>query len=388
MIKMNDISISADNQLIHGGDVYRNKVRLDFSVSLDPLDMPEEIKAAMLAGVSEAGRYPDPLQQKLREEIALLEGVSPEEVICGNGASELLMAAVHAVMPQKALITAPCYAGYAKALEASDAKIDEYMLSEADSFVLGEDFADRITDDTDMVFIADPNNPNGKAIDPLIKERIIRRCEEKGAVLVLDECFLPLCTAGIDAEEDAGKNSKDISQTGASNISEDFSQAGAHANRNERSRYGRDLQLRAFTKTFAIPGVRLGYMISRDREMLAKIKKQLPEWNVSRIAEMTGEAAARLLRGTDYLERSLSLIRQERTYLEESLRALGVKVYPSDVNYLLIKSRPGMYEELLERGILIRRCANFSGLDESYFRIAVRKHEDNAELVRQISEML
>ena len=63
---MNDISISADNQLIHGGDVYRNKVRLDFSVSLDPLDMPEEIKTAMLAGVSEAGRYPDPLQQKLR----------------------------------------------------------------------------------------------------------------------------------------------------------------------------------------------------------------------------------------------------------------------------------------------------------------------------------
>lgn len=345
---------SVTDQLIHGGDVYRNRVRLDFSVSLDPLDMPAEIKAAMLEGISEAGQYPDPLQQKLRDEIALLEGVSPEEVICGNGASELIMAAVHAVRPEKALVTAPCYAGYAKALEASGAKVTEHALREADGFALGEDFANHITDDTDMVFFADPNNPNGRLTDPAVKDGIIKKCEISQAVAVIDECFYPLA--------------KGRSGSG-----------GLHDTA---------LHLKAFTKTFAIPGVRLGYMISADTGLLAGIKKQLPEWNVSRIAERTGEAAARMLRETDYLERSLKLIETERSYLGDSLSALGMKVYPSDVNYLLVRGRPGLYGELLRRGILVRNCANFSGLDERYFRIAVRKHGDNEELIKNIGEIL
>ena len=352
--------------IVHGGDVYRNNVRLDFSVSLNPLDMPEEIRNAMLEGISEAGQYPDPLQQRLREEVALLEGVCPDEVICGNGASELLMAAVHAFMPKKALLTAPCYAGYSKALEAVSAAVEEYELKEEGDFALRPDFVDRIDDFTDMVFISDPNNPDGRRIDPLLKRRIIERCEETGAILVIDECFLPLSASGTEIISNT--------ETGTLTLTDDTDEAVS----------GTALHLRAFTKTFAIPGIRLGYMISRDQSKTERIRKQLPEWNVSRIAERTGEAAAKLLRETDYLERSMKTVTEERKYLTGELTSLGIKVYPSDANYILIKSSPELYDELLKRGILIRSCSNFSGLDDTFFRIAVRRHEDNIFLAKAL----
>lgn len=341
-------------EVLHGGDVYRNEVKLDYSVNLNPFPMPSEVTGAIQAGISEINQYPDPAQQKLRERIAALEGMDTENVVCGNGASELLMAAVHAVMPRKALIAAPCYAGYAVALKASDAEITEFFLDEKKDFALDRGILDQITDEIDMIFIADPNNPNGMLVEPELKKAIIDKCEECGTVPVIDECFYPLTEAG--------------------------SECGAVTDK--------ALHLRAFTKTFAIPGIRIGYMLSNDTELLGNIKKHLPEWNVSRIAELTGEAAAKILESTDYLKKSEHLIKLERKYLAAQLERLGLKVYRSDTNYLLIKSRPDLYERLLGKGILIRRCANFSGLDETYFRIAVRQHKDNEELINILGKVL
>ena len=342
------------NEAVHGGDVYRNEVRLDFSVNLNPLEMPVSVAEAVMAGLEEIHQYPDPQQQSLREGIASFEGLSPDHIVCGNGASELIMAAVHAVKPKKALVSAPCYAGYAVALKAEDVVTEEYPLREENDFALDEGVLERISADTDIVFIADPNNPNGKLISPELKKEIAEKCAECGAVPVIDECFLPL--------------------TGEWEERKDLSDEALH--------------LRAFTKTFAIPGIRLGYMISRDRELLKGIRKHLPEWNVSRIAERTGEAAAKVLAETDYIERSVSMIREERAYLAGELAGCGIRVYPGDANYLLIRSVPDLYDRLLAKGILIRRCANFSGLDETYFRIAVRRREDNETLIKAIGEIL
>lgn len=345
-----------DNRIeaLHGGDVYRNEVRTDFSVNLNPLPMPVEVIEAMREGMTEIHQYPDPAQQKLRERIAALEGMSAENVVCGNGASELLMAAVHALMPRRALITAPCYSGYTVALKASDAEITEYLLDENKDFALDEGILDQIDTNIDMVFIADPNNPNGSLIEPGLKKEIAERCEECGAVLVIDECFYPLTEAGL--------SQRDITD----NV----------------------LHLRAFTKTFAIPGIRIGYMVSQDTVLLGKIRRHLPEWNVSRIAERTGEAAAKVLESTDYLQESVQIINKEREYLTGELDKLGVRVYRSDTNYLLLKSKPDLYDKLLEEGILIRRCANFSGLDDTYFRIAVREHKDNEKLINILGKVL
>lgn len=351
---MDDEKKDIVNEAVHGGDVYRNEVRLDFSVNLNPLEMPASAAEAMTSGLKEIHQYPDPYQQKLREGIASFEGISPDHIVCGNGASELIMAAVHALKPKKALVTAPCYAGYAAALRAEDAVTEEYPLREENDFAIDEGILERISSGTDIVFIADPNNPNGKLISPELKKEIAGKCAGCGAALVIDECFLPLTGEW--------KERKTVSD-------------GA-------------LHLRAFTKTFAIPGIRLGYMVSRDRGLLEGIRKHLPEWNVSRIAERTGEAASKVLAETDYLERSVRMIREERTYLRGELIRCGIRVYTGDANYLLIRSVPDLYDRLLGKGIMIRRCANFSGLDETYFRIAVRRHEDNETLIKAIGEIL
>ena len=158
---------------------------------------------------------------------------------------------------------------------------------------MDEGILEQIDDSTGMVFIADPNNPNGSLIDPELKRAIAARCEECGAVLVIDECFYPLTEAG----------------PGKSGIIDSA------------------LHLRAFTKTFAIPGIRMGYMLSNDTELLEKIRKHLPEWNVSRIAERTGEAAARVLGSTDYLKDSVHMISKEENTSAEQLEELGVRVY-------------------------------------------------------------
>ena len=342
------------NEAVHGGDVYRNEVRLDFSVNLNPLEMPAAVAEAMMTGIEEIHQYPDPQQQRLREGIASFEGIGPDHIICGNGASELIMAAVHAVKPKKALVTAPCYAGYAAALRAEDVVAEEYPLREEKDFALDEGILEKITADTDIVFIADPNNPNGKLISPELKKEITEKCAECGAVLMIDECFLPLTGEWEERKEIPDKA----------------------------------LHLRAFTKTFAIPGIRLGYMVSCDLELLESIRKHLPEWNVSRVAERTGEAAAKVLAETDYIERSVRMIREERSYLTGEFARCGIRVYPGDANYLLIRSAPDLYDRLLAKGIMVRRCANFSGLDETYFRIAVRRHKDNETLIKAIGEIL
>ncbi len=351
---MSDSIISDINNIVHGGDVYRNQVELDFSVNLNPNPVPKSIINAAANGLSELHQYPDPFQQELKARIAAYEEVQADQIICGSGASELLMAVCHAFLPCKALIAGPCYAGYRRALEAAGAEIEEYMLDENTGFELDEGFIDAITDDTDIIFIADPNNPNGKLAGKDILGKIEEVCDAKGIILVIDECFLPLTEKGLEHSVISGKT----------------------------------LHLRAFTKTFAIPGIRIGYMISADKGMLSEIALHLPEWNVSRIAERTGEAAAAILKETDYLENAVRMIGQERTYLRKELESMGIKVYESDTNYLLFRTRADLYDLLLDKGILIRKCANFSGLDDTFFRIAVRAHKDNEQLMLALREVL
>lgn len=149
--------------------------------------------------------------------------------------------------------------------------------------------------------------------------------------------------------------------------------------------FPRLLIVRAFTKLYAIPGIRLGYLVCGEEEMALQISRQLPEWNLSVPAQRAGEACLGL---TDYRKKTLLYIREERCHLLEELKKLGLKVFEGDGDFLLLYSEIPLYERLLEKGILIRNCENFKGLSRGYYRIAVKRREENERLQKAIGECI
>lgn len=328
----------------HGGDIYGKNVRIDFSVNTNPLGVSERVKNAVIAEAASFGVYPDAQYRALRAAIAKKEGVSAENVLCSNGASEMIFAVVRAVMPKKALLISPTFSEYERALMSVGCEIEYYALREENGFRMERGLPGRLKN-IDMVFICNLNNPTGTIEDRGIMEETARACRENGIVCVFDECFMDLADG--------------YSMKGTAPV------------------------IKAFTKTYAMAGLRLGYMIG-DTKIIGDTKKQLPAWNVSSPAAAAGMAA---LADTEYLIKSREVIKTERKYLSEELKKLGFTVFPSDANFILVKGEEGLSGKLLERGILIRCCENFRGLDGRFYRIAVKTHAENAELIRELGDI-
>lgn len=328
----------------HGGDVYSDNVRIDFSVNTNPLGVSENVKKAVRDSMRNFGVYPDIECRELRRAIAEREAVSEDNIICSNGAAEMIYAAVRAVMPKKALLPAPFFSEYERALGSVNCEIKYYDLKEENGFRIESDFPDSLHD-IDMVFICNPNNPTGSVADRDILEAAADKCRKNGIVCVTDECFADLARA--------------------------------------YSMKGKTPVIKAFTKTYALAGLRLGYMIG-ETDFLDNIRNHLPPWNVSCAAQTAGVAA---LEDGAYLEKSVKLIEEERAFLTCSLGELGFKVFKSDANFILIKGREGVKERLQKRGILIRSCDNFRNLDGHFYRIAVKTREENMELIRELGDI-
>ena len=152
----------------------------------------------------------------------------------------------------------------------------------------------------------------------------------------------------------------------------------------EIEQYKNLIIVRAFTKIFAIPGVRLGYLISSNQEILDRIRMQLPEWNISSLAQAAGIACAKEM---EFVERTIAFVDKERAFLTEGLKKFGFKVIPSSTNFIFFYTEKELYEPLLQRGILIRDCCNFRGLKKGYYRIAVKTREENQTLLKVIGEL-
>ncbi|MBQ2663402.1 MAG: aminotransferase class I/II-fold pyridoxal phosphate-dependent enzyme [Clostridia bacterium] len=322
----------------HGGNVCGKNIRLDFSVNTNPLGLNTKIKEAALSAADKYGVYPDAEYADLKSAIASYEGVSASNVAVSNGASEMIFAAVRAVMPKKALLIAPTFSEYERALLSVGCEIDYYALKEENDFETGADILN-VLDNYDMTFICNPNNPTGR----LCNGDIMDKMAQSKCVCIADECFLDF-TDGTSVK-------------------------------------GKMPVIRAFTKTHAMAGLRLGYMIA-DEDFTEKINANFPAWNVSAPAAAAGIAATEQ---HEYVAKAKQLIKTEREYLRTELTRLGFKVFPSDANFLLIKGKERIAEKLLSRGIFIRECDNFRGLDTHYYRIAVKTHEENEMLINELT---
>ncbi len=345
---------------MHGGDIYRNNVQFDFSVSLNPLGGPQEVQWVLTEAALHSDKYPDINHEWLINETARLFEVDEGCIVYGNGASEIIMAICHGFSPKSALLLAPCFSGYEICLKGAvpDCKISYYNLLEENDFELHHDFIERIiVDRPELLFLTNPNNPNGRLIDSYLLHDILETCDEIGTVAVVDECFLPL----------TGKE-KELSLI------------------YNLDKYKNLIVLRAFTKTYAIPGVRLGYAICASKTLADTISRHIPEWNLSIFAQMAG---AECLKHRDYVEESVRTINEERRYLTMELKNLGMQVFTSDGNFILFKSKDeDLNSRLLAYKILIRDCSDYNGLGHGFYRIAVKQHNENAGLISALGNVI
>ncbi len=320
--------------IIHGGDVTGYLRRygrepLDFSASLNPLGMPPSGLAAAPSALARSSPYPDPLCRDLTDALAERLGVGREHIVLGNGAADVLYRLVLALRPRSAAVPVPSFAEYEHALALVGCDIRVFP------------------EQADCVFLCQPNNPTGTAVPQQVLQDVLA----SGAMLILDECF--------QAFMDEPRTLRNMIPSRKNLIILD-----------------------SFTKLYAMAGIRLGYALFGDADLAEKTRRAGPPWQVSTVAQAAGLAA---LADTEYVEKSLAAIRSWKKELVQGLSARGCTVLGAEANFIFFRTDcVDLDATLAERGILIRNCANFRGLEPGYFRVAVRTAAENAALLRAI----
>lgn len=339
----------------HGGDRYRRPIRLDFSVNTNPFGPLPEVVEAALGSRGELDHYPDPYCRELVQAIARKEQLPEEYILCGNGAADLIDLYVRALRPRMALEAAPTFSEYRRSLTAAGCEVREVVLTRESGFVWEESLLSRLDEERpDLLVLCNPNNPTGRLISPSLLDRILSLCDERGIAVLIDECF-------IDLADRRESRTTDL------------------------ARYPGLMILNAFTKSHSLAGLRLGYCMTANSRLLARMSRLSQPWNVSVPAQRAGVVAAGR---SDFLIKSRAMIYVERAALSAGLEELGLEVLPSEVNFLLLRGPVGLDKELERRGILIRNCANYHGLSDGWYRIAVRREEENSALLNTLYTIL
>ena len=340
--------------LEHGGDLVSARklfdgTLLDVSVNLNPMGTPPQVLRATAEAMGRVEEYPDPQCRALRRAIADRDGVTPEQVFCGNGAAEVIFRLALALKPKIALLTAPTFSEYEDALTRVGCQCRFHTLRQENLFDVTGEILEELAPPVELVMLCNPNNPTGRLIPGEVLRKILNRCAQTGAVLAVDECFLPLA-----AEEN-----------GLAGLLQEAPNL---------------FLLRAFTKTYAIPGLRLGYGLGSPA-LIQRLEAWGPCWNVSVPAQAAGLACCQL---PDWPADGRRILEVQRPLLEQGLTLLGCQVIPGSANYLLFRL-PGicdLKERLLHRGVLLRSCANYRGLGPDWYRAAVRQPADNEAFLR------
>lgn len=337
----------------HGGDIYAyDRDLLDFSVNLNPLGMPDRVLRAIREHAEEYDRYPDPHCRALRRALSVRESAPEKWLVFGNGAADLIVRLCMVLKPKRALLPAPTFSEYEKAVRLAGGEVRRFFLRQEAGYQVTADYADAVQPGDSVVFLCNPNNPTGALAEPGTVEALLSACGQVGAVLVVDECFLPF-TDGRSCQ----------------------SWLRAYPNL---------IVLRAFTKLYAMAGLRLGYLMCADEDLAGRIGAWGQSWSVSAPAQVAGLAA---VSEEGWPERTRRFLRMERPWMTDALGALGFFVYPSHSNFLLFQARPDLWDRAMARGVMLRPCSNFPGLDGSYFRIGLKKRVQNEMILQVLKEI-
>ena len=379
----------------HGGNIYKVfrekniKEILDYSSNINPYGIPESLKKRITENLEILERYPDPDYVELRQKLSNLNKVNLSDIILGNGATEIIFLFMKVINPKKILIVSPTFGEYERAVKATEIsgdtvslsssngdnknienkkiEIEYFELKESDDFKLNiGNLKNELENKYDLLIICNPNNPTGKFLKLAQTEEILKECNKYDTKLFIDEAFIEFLADGMkESIINTEENKKNLFVT------------------------------RAFTKFFAIPGLRLGYGMYFDKELEKKISEKKEPWSVNNFAEMAGST---VLDDAEYIEKTLKWIAEEKKYMYEKLNEIsGMKVYETEVNFITGKIDEKLFseglnvkilrEKMLEQGILIRDASNFKFLDERFFRLAIKDRASNERVIEAMKEI-
>lgn len=355
------------SKVVHGGNLdelsrtYKlNKENLiDFSANINPLGVNIKVKEAIINALNEIERYPDITYYNLKLAISEFEKVNYNNLILGNGAAEVIFNLVRAIKPKKVLIPAPTFGEYEEAVLSINSSIEYYYLKEDNNWIIDEDIINHINEDIDMVFICNPNNPTGILTDKEVIINIAKKALSTNTILAIDESFLDFIRDG-----------------------ENYSVI------NLLKEYNNIFIIKSMTKLFAIPGIRIGYGMCENKEIIKNMELVSVPWNINILAE---KATLEAIKDKEYINRTISYIQKEKNYLYKELNKFNdIKVFNPSVNFIMFKiiNNIDLKLELMKENIIIRSCNNYIGLDDSYYRVAVRTREENDNLIMALKKVI
>ena len=350
----------------HGGNVLQMAEQYglapaditDFSANINPLGMPPFLRDILTVHLDRLEVYPDIDYQDLHQALAQHHQLNPHNVVAGNGATELIFLWVQQQQPQHALVVEPTFGEYRRALTRYGCEITQHSLDEKTGFALTAQFLDALSPEYDCLFLCTPNNPTGLIPEFELLIQIVKRCEEYDIALFIDESFIdfmPERQSLIECLND----------------------------------YPHLYILRSLTKFYALPGLRLGYMVSANEAVLDGMRDLREPWTINALAATAGEY---LFRDQKYVEHTHLWLTQQQEFMWQELNQFSaLECYPPSANYLFFKHKvpdSKLQEELMQYGILIRSCANYPALNHQYYRVAIKSHSDNLKLIAALKEVL
>ena len=333
-----------------------------FSANVNPLGISPKLRETLAAHVDAITTYPDREYSSLRSCIAGYVGADMKNILVGNGSTELISLIIQIEHPKKAMIIGPTYSEYEREVKLGGGTTIYYPLREADGFkIQPEDFISKLNESIDMLIICNPNNPTSTCITGRQMRRILDACKEHGIFVMIDETYVEFA--------------EDVDKVTAIPLTK---------------YYDNLIILRGTSKFFAAPGLRLGYAVTGNRDLLKSLSTRQNPWSISSLAAIAGEI---MFTDQEYVEQTRALISSERTRIFDMLSAHpDYKVYEPSANFLLVKllredqTSEALFDKAIRRCMMIRDCSTFPFLDDSYIRFCIMSPELNDKLLACILE--
>jgi threonine-phosphate decarboxylase len=365
MAKKEGSQINTMQQYEHDGNIYRlaDELKLperriiDFSAPVNPLGVSKKVKAEVRRHLKYLHRYPDPDAKRLRTRLGQYHGVDPETIVCGNGSTGLIHLIAKAFNPQKVLIPAATFSVYERACRINGAAEVIYFDSRSENnFNLDiEELIEAIQVKLPaMAFLCNPNDFTGRLLAKQVVKKIADAVRDIRCYLVVDEAYIDFSSGESMIAEVAGNPYLIV--------------------------------LRSMSHYYALAGIRFGYGVF-PTHAIGRMEEYKTPYTVNSLAQCAVIAA---LKDKAYRKESAAVLQREKAFLEKSLRKLGITFSPSDANFYLLRTVASLEfcRHLRSKGILVRDCSDFAGLDSSYLRIAVKSHRENAFLIRELARIM